>query len=188
MPERLFLDILRVEIPDHDGKRRLVPFLDVLGPPRGFATAPPRRLLWKIRLGILRRTFVVGSVVAIVTVALAIAASLTVLPWLLTGGTHRLLPILPAMLAFFLVYDLVLLRLFRRLYRPAYTDAALACGLCPWCLYTLEGQASDHRTLVLCPECGACWRESSLPAISAEEAPHAPPRAASPADAPTQTP
>lgn len=189
MPERLFLDIMRVEIRDHDGHRRLVPFLDVLGPPRGFANAPARRLLWRIRLGIIRRTILAGSIVAVLTIVLAIGASLTLIPWLSLGGSHRLLPVLPAMLAFLLVYDLVLLRLFRRLYRPAYTEAALACGLCPWCLYTLEGQPADQHGMLRCPECGGCWRESSLPPsiVERSEAPAARPDQPS-ADSPTQTP
>jgi hypothetical protein len=34
----------------------------------------------------------------------------------------------------------------------------LECGLCPACVYRLDGLAAEEDGCVVCPECGAAWR------------------------------
>ena len=36
-------------------------------------------------------------------------------------------------------------------------DAILRAGLCPACMYTIEGIPADEHGCTLCPECGVSW-------------------------------
>lgn len=168
MPERFLLDITRVEITDHRGAKRVVPLLDALGPPRGFANHPGSPALWSIRKHILRRTWLAGMLLG-GTVTLVIAGVL---------GTIVLVPRLNRTTAdfffwvgvsiplFILGYERLVLPIFRRMYRPAFTDGALAIKLCPFCLYDLSSIAPDADGARTCPECAGGWRlaEPSPPA------------------------
>ena len=85
-----------------------------------------------------------------------IGAGLTVT--LRRGGL--LLPVLILPLA--VLYELLALPLFRRMYRPAYLEGTLSQGLCPFCLYDLSKVEPGARGCVTCPECSGAWNACRL--------------------------
>jgi hypothetical protein len=160
MPERLLLDITRVELTDHRGVSRVVPFIDALGPPRGFPNHPGRPAMWTLRKAILRRTWLTGGLLG-GTVTLIVGFVLGTLLFIplvqrstlnFLAGVALLLPLI------ILGYECFALPIFRRIYRPVFTSACLELALCPFCLYDLSKTPPAHDTCRRCPECDGAWR------------------------------
>lgn len=159
MAERLFLDIARVEIPDHRGKGQVVAFMDLIGSPRGYASTPPREVLRAIRRRMVQRSWAVGLVLGSMMIV-AICAVFTIL--LLKFGTRPgvfygacLLSLAPLAI----LYELTALKIFRRVYRTVFPEAVLAQGFCPHCLYDLRGVAArEGDGCTICPECAGAWK------------------------------
>ncbi|QOJ01368.1 MAG: hypothetical protein HRU70_13080 [Phycisphaeraceae bacterium] len=173
MAERFLRDIMRVEITDDAGSARTVPFLDLWGPPRGFPNHPGRADLWRIRRTVAKRTWFMGTLVGASTTTVVslmfIAGVLIQAPAFPAPGSSgwpgaavarsTLISVAVITPIVVILYEAVALRLFRRAYRPAFRDASLERGLCPFCLYRMvdvsSGPAATAR--VTCPECGGSW-------------------------------
>lgn len=160
--DRFLLDIMTVALTDDAGVERRVPFLDVLGPPRGFACTPPREVLWSLRRSILRDTWVGGVVVGSSVILGASVVAVLLVREAVGGSPQRLWLGVPIFAAGLAAYDRALLPIFRRLYRPAFLRACHAQSLCPMCLYRLPASGP-----VTCPECGARWTRQSVPTSQA---------------------
>jgi len=160
--ERLLLDITRVEITD-DGvgsgmgpsSTRLVPLLDIAGPPVGFPNRPSRETLRAIRRDIARQAKWPGTIVGVVSTALAIPVAATIMPAIASGDWRRLWITAASLVILLIVYDRLILPIFRNPYRKIYVDACLSRGLCPFCLYQLPVRVEQSG--VRCSECGGVW-------------------------------
>jgi hypothetical protein len=160
MPERFLLDITRVELTDHRGQTRVVPFIDALGPPRGFANHPGKAAMWSLRKTILRRTWLAGLLLggSVTLVVGFVLGSLLIIPTIQRSTSHFFVAVVLSMPVFILGYEWLVLPIFRRLYRPAFTDGALSAKLCPFCLYDLAHTFPEPDGCSRCPECAGAWR------------------------------
>lgn len=166
MSERLLLDITRVEITDDafasgigPSSTRLVPLLDIVGPPVGFPNRPDRDTLRAIRRDIARQATWPGAVVGIVSTALAIPVAATIMPVIANGDWRRLWITAASLVLLLVVYDRLILPIFRNPYRKIYVGACLTRGLCPFCLYQLPERVEQPG--VRCSECGGVWLRRS---------------------------
>ncbi len=161
MPERWFLDIARAEVRDHRGKPRVVPFLDIFGSPRSYANTPPRASLREIRRRMFKQAWLVGAVLgsAMIVVACGAFALLILIPALMRQTLAFVAAAVLMLIPLSILYELTALRVFRRMYRRIFPDAALAEGFCPHCLYDLRG-VTTHEVdgCTICPECASAWR------------------------------
>lgn len=164
MAERPFLDIAKVELTDDLGCSRVVPFIDVLGPPRGYPSTPDAGAMRRLRRTILRRNYVGGAVLgmAVTLVAALAMGSLLFIPALQKSTLLFILAGLAMILPLAVLYELLALPLFRRMYRPAYLEGTLSQGLCPFCLYDLSRVEPGARGCVTCPECSGAWNACRL--------------------------
>lgn len=164
MSERLLLDITKIELtddaPSEQRSRRLVPLLDIVGPPIGFPNSPDPASLKAIRREIGRGAKRSGIIVGVLSTILALPAVGTLVPLILRYSWRRLLVFFVAMLLLLVIYDRLLLPIFRRQYRPLYTRACLKQGLCPFCLYVLP-EAEHEAEVTVCPECGGVWNRAA---------------------------
>lgn len=175
MPERPLLDIAKVEISDDLGRARTVPFLDLIGPPRGYPNTPDPATLRRLRWGIFRRNLAGGLALGF-TVSVAVSAvflGLLFLPGLTAPRFLMLSAVVLLPLA--VLYELLALPIFRRMYRPAYLEAALAQHLCPFCLYDLARAEPTADDRIVCPECSASWNAVRFATPPATGSPRTPP-------------
>lgn len=166
MPERPLLDIARVEITDDLGERRVLPFIDVMGPARGYPNSPEPEAMWKLRKTILFRNYLPGALLgmAVTLVAGLALGSLLFVPSLQKSTLLFILAALAMMLPLAVLYEVLALPVFRRMYRPAYLEGTLGQGLCGFCLYDLSRAEPDAQGRVVCPECRGTWNAARLPA------------------------
>lgn len=164
MPERPLLDIAKVEIVDDAGERRVLPFIDVFGPPRGYPNTPDAEAMWRLRKTILFRNYLRGALLGMaVTLVVGLAlGSLLFIPSLQKSSFLFLLSATVMILPLAVLYELLALPLFRRMYRPAYLEGTLGQGLCAFCLYDLTRTEPDARRCVVCPECRGTWNAARL--------------------------
>lgn len=169
MAERLFLDIARVAITDDRGETRTVPFIDIIGPPRGYANTPSPQALKHIRWTVLRRNWFAGLLLggSVSLAATLVFASMLISPTVRGSSMIFGLLMIAAMPPLALIYSVTALPLFRKLYRPAYLDATWSLRLCPFCFYDLSHTEAAHDHLV-CPECAGAWRVDRFPAEPAD--------------------
>lgn len=164
MSERLLLDITKVELTDdapaERRSRRLVPLLDIAGPPIGFPNSPDPASLKAIRREIAWGAKGSGLLIGSLSTLLAIPATATLIPVVAHRRWSMLWAFAAALLALFVIYDRLLLPIFRRRYRPLYIGACLKRGLCPFCLYVLP-EAEHDATTTTCPECGGVWNRTT---------------------------
>lgn len=166
MPERPLLDIAKVEITDDLGERRVLPFIDVVGPARGYPNAPDAGAMRRLRRTILARNYVRGALLGLAVTLTAAAAlgSLLFVPSLQKSTLLFILAALAMMLPLAVLYEVLALPVFRRMYRPAYLEGTLGQGLCGFCLYDLSRAEADGQGRVVCPECRGTWNAARMPA------------------------
>lgn len=160
MPERFLLDITRVEITDHRGQTHVVPFIDALGPPRGFANHPGNPAMWSLRRTILRRTWRVGGLLGGgVTLFIGFfLGSLLFFPIIQRSSLNFIIGVAVCLPLLVLAYEWLALPIFRRMYKPAYLEGTLSQSLCPFCLYNLSTIRPEQDGCRRCPECAGAWR------------------------------
>jgi hypothetical protein len=109
------------------------------------------------------------------TLGIMIAAIVLVGPWLIGALTDwpawfiwvMLLATVPVA---WLFSDLLVQGpLVRPAYRRKHKELALRHVRCPWCMYSLLGQAPQNDGCIVCPECGGAWRTPTARVPSAVE-------------------
>ena len=160
MPERFLLDITRVELTDHRGATRVVPFIDALGPPRGFANHPGKPAMWTLRKTILRRTWLAGGLLGggVTLMVALVLGSLVLLPRVRDSTFDFAVGVVVCLPVLVLGYERFILPIFRRIYTPAYLEGTLSQSLCPFCLYSLSTIRPEPDGCTRCPECAGAWR------------------------------